>query len=45
MDGLTFTQTKRAPSGKGAQNVLPMHELPVAIAACGLRPGFEGHLG
>lgn len=33
MDGLTFTQTKGAPFGQGALNVLPMHELTVAIAA------------
>lgn len=45
MDGLTFTQTKRAPSGQGAQNVLPMHELPVATAACGLRPVLKATLG
>ena len=45
MDGLTFTQTNRAPSGQGARNVLPMHELPVAVAACGLCTGCEGHPG
>lgn len=45
MDGLTFTQTERAPSGQGARNVLPMHELPVAIAACGLCTGCEVTLG
>lgn len=42
MDGLTFTQTKGAPFGQGDLNVLPMHELTVAIAACGLCTDCEG---
>lgn len=42
MDGLTFTQTKGAPL---ALNVLPMHELTGAIAACGLCTEGESHLG
>lgn len=37
--------TRRAPFGQGFRNVLPMHELRVAIAACGLCTGCEGHLG
>lgn len=43
MDGLTFKQIKRASFGQGALNVLPMHELTVAIAACGLCTDGEGH--
>lgn len=45
MDGLTFTQTKGAPFGQGALNVLPMHELTGAIAACGSCTEGESHLG
>lgn len=43
MDGLTFKQIKRASFGQGALNVLPMHELTVAVAACVLCTDGEGH--
>lgn len=43
MDGLAFIQTKGTPCIQGDLNVLPMHELTVAVAACGLCTDCEGH--
>lgn len=45
MDGLTFLQTKGTPFGRGALNVPPMHELTLAIAACGLWTECDGPQG
>lgn len=42
MDGLTFTQMKGVPFRQGNLNVVPMHELTVAIAACDLCTDCEG---